>query len=369
MVVSDNVDARLSVDIGGKTRFIGADFSPFGNSSVLVTPRGRGEFSGAKHRRVTVTRYLGGHGSLVVDGGFPTGKQKAPVTVRTATDGSSATIEVTLNSGALTNYIRDPTTLTSGAIEGGIDEMFFLRDDGSFTSIGTPKVITNPSGSNYNIETNGTVVAGIAVGTDIYVNAFQPGHDYNVTGGNAVGGTSFKSFTGVTITGGSGTSGTADVLFSPNNSNVGKIVLSGTYTKFKTGINFAEEDLITFGTISGASPIQATLPARVHLQSENIVDNGRAQRLIDLIPGTTEEKVLAQKGFMFKADHRNTPTIFIGGPTMGSRSGSQLNQYPEGIPLGPADAFFMDISDLSRIYVVADANPTGLYSYIYWMDM
>jgi hypothetical protein len=54
---------------------------------------------------------------------------------------------------------------------------------------------------------------------------------------------------------------------------------------------------------------------------------------------------------------------------MGSRSGSQLNQYPEGIPLGPADAFFMDITDLSRIYVVADADPDGVYSYIYWMDM
>lgn len=360
--MSDNVDARLSVDIGGKTRFIGADFSPFGNSSVLVTPRGRGEFSGAKHRRVTVTRYLGGHGTLVVNSVFPTGKQKAPVTVRTATDGSSATIEVTLNSGTLTNYIRDPTTLTSGAVEGGIDEMFFLRDDGvTFGSIGFPKLITNPSGSNYNIETNGTVAAGIPVGTDIYVNAFQPGYNYNVTGGTTVL-TNHKSFSGVTITGGSGTSGTADVIFDSSG-------VMAAPSKFKTGINFAVEDLITFGTISGASPIQANLPARVHLQSENIVDNGRAQRLIDLIPGTTEEKVLAQKGFMFKADHRNTPTIFIGGPTMGSRSGSQLNQYPEGIPLGPADAFFMDISDLSRIYVVADANPTGLYSYIYWMDM
>ena len=361
MVVSDNVDARLSVDIGGKTRFIGADFSPFGNSSVLVTPRGRGEFSGAKHRRVTVTRYLGGHGSLVVDGGFPTGKQKAPVTVRTETAGSSATIEVTLNSGALTNYIRDPTTLTSGAVEGGIDEMFTIKADGSFTSIGTPKVITNPSGSNYNIETNATVVAGITVGTDIYVNAFQPGYNYSVTGGATVL-TNHKAFYGITITGGSGTSGTADVIFDSSG-------VMAAPSNFKTGINFAEEDLITFGTITGASPAQANLPARVHLQSENIVDNGRAQRLIDLIPGTTEEKVLAQKGFLFKADHRNTPTIFIGGPTMGSRSGSQLNQYPEGIPLGPADAFFMDITDLSRIYVVADANPTGVYSYIYWMDM
>jgi len=368
MVVSDNVDARLSVDIGGKTRFIGADFSPFGNSSVLVTPRGRGEFSGAKHRRVTVTRYLGGHGSLSasINGQinvFPSGKQKAPVTVRTATDGSSATIEVTLNSGALTNYIRDPTTLTSGAVTGGIDEMFFLRDDGvTFDSIGFPKVITNPSGSNYDIETNGTVADGIPVGTDIYVNAFQPGYNYNVTGGVAVG--SSKSFTGVTITGGSGTSGTADVLFNSSS----KMVLNTLYTRFKTGANFAVEDLISF-TISGATPVEANLPARVHLQSTNLEDLGRAQRLIDLIPGTTEEKVLAQKGFMFKADHRNTPTIFIGGPTMGSRSGSQLNQYPEGIPLGPADAFFMDITDLSRIYVVADANPTGVYSYIYWMDM
>lgn len=362
MVVSDNVDARLSVDIGGKTRFIGADFSPFGNSSVLVTPRGRGEFSGAKHRRVTVTRYLGGHGTLVVNSVFPTGKQKAPVTVRTETAGSSATIEVTLNSGALTNYIRDPTTLTSGAVEGGIDEMFFLRDDGvTFDSIGFPKLITNPSGSNYNIETNGTVADGIPVGTDIYVNAFQPGYNYNVTGGVTVL-TNHKSFSGVTITGGSGTSGTADVIFDSSG-------VMAAPSKFKTGINFAVEDLITFGTISGASPAQANLPARVHLQSENIVDNGRAHRLIDLIPGTTEEKVLAQKGFLFKADHRNTPTIFIGGPTMGSRSGSQLNQYPEGIPLGPADAFFMDITDLSRIYVVADANPTGVYSYIYWMDM
>ena len=361
MVVSDNVDARLSVDIGGKTRFIGADFSPFGNSSVLVTPRGRGEFSGAKHRRVTVTRYLGGHGTLVVNSVFPTGKQKAPVTVRTTTDGSSATIEVTLNSGALTNYIRDPTTLTSGAVTGGIDEMFFSKPDGSFTSIGTPKVITNPSGSNYNIETNATVVAGITVGTDIYVNAFQPGYNYNVTGGVTVL-TNHKSFSGVTITGGPGTSGTADVVFDSSG-------VMAAPSNFKTGINFAVEDLITFGTISGATPAEANLPARVHLQSTNLEDLGRAQRLIDLIPGTTEEKVLAQKGFMFKADHRNTPTIFIGGPTMGSRSGSQLNQYPEGIPLGPADAFFMDISDLSRIYVVADANPTGLYSYIYWMDM
>ena len=362
MVVSDNVDARLSVDIGGKTRFIGADFSPFGNSSVLVTPRGRGEFSGAKHRRVTVTRYLGGHGTLVVNSVFPTGKQKAPVTVRTATDGSSATIEVTLNSGALTNYIRDPTTLTSGAVTGGIDEMFFLRDDGvTFASIGFPKLITNPSGSNYNIETNGTVADGIPVGTDIYVNAFQPGYNYSVTGGTTVL-TNHKAFNGITITGGSGTSGTADVIFDSSG-------VMAAPSNFKTGINFAVEDLITFGTISGASPAQANLPARVHLQSENIVDNGRAHRLIDLIPGTTEEKVLAQKGFLFKADHRNTPTIFIGGPTMGSRSGSQLNQYPEGIPLGPADAFFMDITDLSRIYVVADANPTGVYSYIYWMDM
>lgn len=368
MAVSDNVDARLSVDIGGKTRFIGADFSPFGNSSVLVTPRGRGEFSGAKHRRVTVTRYLGGHGSLSasINGQvnvFPSGKQKAPVTVRTETTGSSATIEVTLNSGALTNYIRDPTTLTSGAVTGGVDEMFILRVDGTFTSIGTPKVITNPSGSNYNIETNATVTGGITVGTDIYVNAFQPGHTYNVTGGSTVL-TDHKSFTGVTITGGSGTSGTADVLFDSS----GAMIRNTIYTRFKTGVNFVVEDLISF-TISGASPVQANLPARVHLQSTNIEDLGRAHRLIDLIPGTTEEKVLAQKGFMFKADHRNTPTIFIGGPTMGSRSGSQLNQYPEGIPLGPADAFFMDISDLSRIYVVADANPTGVYSYIYWMDM
>ena len=368
--MSDGVDARLSVDIGGKTRFIGADFSPYGNTSVLVTPRGRGEFSGAKHRRVTITNYLGGHGTLSAGeyvNVFPSGKQKAPVTVRTETTGSSATIEVTLTSGALTNYIRDPTTLTSGAVTNGIDEMFFMREDGSFTSIGFPKVITNPSGSNYNIETNATIAGGIEVGTDIYVNAFQAGHDYNATGGTAPT-SSTKWFEDVTITGGSGTSGTADVLFSVGNDTVGKMVLNGIYTKFETGVNFVEGDLISF-TISGATPVQANLPARVHLQSTNIEDHGSAHRLIDLIPGTTEEKVLAQKGFLFKADHRNTPTIFIGGPTMGSRSGSQLNQYPEGIPLGPADAFFMDISDLSRIYVVADANPTGLYSYIYWMDM
>jgi hypothetical protein len=361
--VSDPVDANLAVDIGGKKRFISADYSPFGDTSLLVTQKGRGEFSGAKHRRVTVTRYLGGYGSL--RNAFPTGKQKAPVTVRTETTGSSSTIEVTLNSGALTNYIRDPTTLTSGAVTNGIDEMFILVD-GTFTSIGFPKVITNPSGSNYDIETNATVAAGIEVGTDIYVNAFQPGHTYSITGGTQVISNDYRSFSGVTVTGGSGTSGTADVLFQISTS---KMVLSTLYTRFQTGVNFEEEDLITFGAISGATPNEANLPARVHLQSTNLEDLGRAQRLIDLIPGDTVEDVLAQKGFMFKADHRNTPTIFIGGPTMGIRTGTQLNQYPEGIPLGPADAFFMDITDLSRIYVVADADPTGVYSYIYWMDM
>ena len=365
--MSGSVDANLAVDIGGKKRFVNAVYSPFGDTSLLVTQKGRGGFSGAKHRRVTVTRYLGGYGSL--RNAFPDGKQKAPVTVRTETTGSSNTIEVTLNSGVLTNYIRDPTTLTSGAVTNGIDEMFVLAGDGNFTSIGFPKVITNPSGSNYNIETNATVTGGIEVGTDIYVNAFQPGHTYSITGGAQVPNSSFRYFSGVTVTGGSGTSGTAAVLF---DYSTRKMVLNSVYSAFQTGLNFEEEDLVSF-TISGitdsATPDEANLPARVHLQSTNLEDLGRAQRLIDLLPETTEEKVLAQKGFMFKTDHRNTPTIFIGGPTMGSRTGAQLNQYPEGIPLGPADSFFMDITDLSRIYVVADADPTGVYSYIYWMDM
>mgnify|MGYP003309505834 FL=1 len=60
---------------------------------------------------------------------------------------------------------------------------------------------------------------------------------------------------------------------------------------------------------------------------------------------------------------------FIGGPTMRNLTGTQINQYPEGIPLGPADSFFIDVTELSQIYVIADANPSGVYSYIYWMDM
>ena len=54
---------------------------------------------------------------------------------------------------------------------------------------------------------------------------------------------------------------------------------------------------------------------------------------------------------------------------MRNLTGTQINQYPEGIPLGPADSFFIDVTELSQIYVIADANPSGVYSYIYWMDM
>jgi len=357
------VDANLAVDIGGKKRFISADYSPFGDTSLLVTQKGRGRFSGNKHRRTTVTNFLGGHGSL--RNAFPTGKQKAPVTVSAETPGNSNTIDVILTSGALTNYIRDPTALSSGAVTGGVDEMFVLAGDGTFASIGFPKEISG-SGNTYKIETNATIPSGIPAGTDIYVNAFQPGHTYTITGGTQVMTPSFRSFSGVPVTGGSGTGGTANVLF---DTSTQKMILNTLYTNFQTGINFVEEDLITFGTISGATPVQANLPARVHIQSGNIVDTGKAQRLIDLIPGTTVESVLAQKGFMLKADHRNTPTIFIGGPTMKNLTGAQLSQYPEGIPLGPADSFFIDVTELSQIYVVADSDPSGVFSYIYWMDM
>ena len=120
--MSDGVDANLAVDIGGKKRFISADYSPFGDTSLLVTQKGRGEFSGNKHRRTTVTNWLGGN-QLAGNISFSR-YVLTPLTARLQSDSGSTTLnlqwDTTVESYNLSKYTRDPGATIHG------DELFFL---------------------------------------------------------------------------------------------------------------------------------------------------------------------------------------------------------------------------------------------------
>lgn len=86
---------------------------------------------------------------------------------------------------------------------------------------------------------------------------------------------------------------------------------------------------------------------------------GIAHRLSDLLGGD----VKALKGIIMKTDASNDVTLYIGGLTMGSEAHGDLASYPQGIPLNPGEAFFIDITRLSSLYVICGTNPLGASGY------
>ena len=86
---------------------------------------------------------------------------------------------------------------------------------------------------------------------------------------------------------------------------------------------------------------------------------GIAHRLSDLLGGD----VKALKGIIMKTDTGNDATLYIGGLTMGSEAHGDLATYPQGIPLNPGEAFFIDITRLSSLYVICGTNPLGASGY------
>ena len=374
--MSDGVDANLAVDIGGEKRFISADYSPFGDPSLLVTQKGRGEFSGNKHRRTTVTNWLGGN---QLDGGISFSKYVlTPLTARLQSNSGSTTLnlqwDTTVESYNLSKYTRDPLSTIHG------DELFFLGSGdngvtfGTFQSLGTYKTITESTVDGVRrvqYEMNAGIGGDLLAGEKIYVANFQPGGPYTLSSGGAINTPSsgLRKYSGVSVSGGSGTGGQADITFTSSTGLITEFALHTRFVSPIVGNGYELGDSLTF-SITGTTPAYTGGGGRiVSLTSDNLNLTGIAQQLVELVPELNGKGVKAQKGFMLKADHRNTPTIFIGGPTMRNLTGSQINQYPEGIPLGPADSFFIDVTELSQIYVIADANPSGVYSYIYWMDM
>ena len=86
---------------------------------------------------------------------------------------------------------------------------------------------------------------------------------------------------------------------------------------------------------------------------------GIAHRLSDLLGGD----VKALKGIIMKTDATNDVTLYIGGLTMGSEAHGDLATHPQGIPLNPGEAFFIDITRLSSLYVICGTNPVGASGY------
>lgn len=86
---------------------------------------------------------------------------------------------------------------------------------------------------------------------------------------------------------------------------------------------------------------------------------GIAHRLSDLLGGD----VKALKGIIMKTDAANDVTLYIGGLSMGSEAHGDLASYPQGIPLNPGEAFFIDITRLSSLYVICGTNPLGASGY------
>ena len=374
--MSDGVDANLAVDIGGKKRFISADYSPFGDTSLLVTQKGRGEFSGNKHRRTTVTNWLGGN---QLAGGISFSRYVlTPLTARLQSNSGSTTLnlqwDTTVESYNLSKYTRDPLSTIHG------DELFFQGSEdngvafGTFQSLGTYKTITESTVDGVRrvqYEMNAAIGGDLFADEKIYVANFQPGGPYTLSSGGAINTPSsgLRKYSGVSVSGGSGTGGQADITFTSSTGLITELALHTRFVSPIVGSGYELGDSLTF-SITGTTPAYTGGGGRiVSLTSDNLNLTGIAQQLVELVPELNGKGVKAQKGFMLKADHRNTPTIFIGGPTMRNLTGSQINQYPEGIPLGPADSFFIDVTELSQIYVIADSNPSGVYSYIYWMDM
>jgi len=64
-----------------------------------------------------------------------------------------------------------------------------------------------------------------------------------------------------------------------------------------------------------------------------------------------------------KTDAANDVTLYIGGLTMGSEAHGDLATHPQGIPLNPGEAFFIDITRLSSLYVICGTNPLGASGY------
>ena len=66
---------------------------------------------------------------------------------------------------------------------------------------------------------------------------------------------------------------------------------------------------------------------------------------------TTKLEVIARRGFQFKASSANTGDISLGGSAVvGSATPSSVN----GIPLGPGESLFIEVTQLSHIW--ADAS-------------
>lgn len=374
--MSGSVDANLAVDIGGKKRFVSAVYSPFGDTSLLVTQKGRGRFSGNKHRRSTVTNWLGGNNLAGGTARLPFDERiLTPLSARVEASSGALTLhlqwDTTIEGYNLSKYTRDPL----GSIYG--DELFFLGDgdngvpSGTYQSLGTYKAITETTVDGVRrvqYDMNTGIGGALLAGERIYVANFQPGGPYTISSGGSIDTPSsgYRKYTGVTVAGGTGSGGEASITFDTSTNLIVNLL---THTSFTAGRGYELGDSLTF-SITGATPAYTGGGGRViSLSKYNLGLEGIAQQLVDLVPELNGKGVQAQKGFMLKTDHRNTPTIFIGGPTMRNLTGAQINQYPEGIPLGPADAFFIDVTELSQIYVIADSNPSGVYSYIYWMDM
>jgi len=66
---------------------------------------------------------------------------------------------------------------------------------------------------------------------------------------------------------------------------------------------------------------------------------------------SSKSDVIARRGFQFKASSANTGDISIGGSAVvGSATASSVN----GIPLGPGETLFIEVTQLSKIW--ADAS-------------
>lgn len=93
--------------------------------------------------------------------------------------------------------------------------------------------------------------------------------------------------------------------------------------------------------------------------------NGVPHKMTEFLSGVN---VISQSGFIFKTAGNNTVNIYIGGSPMKENYGN-LATTPQGIPLTPGEAFFINITNLSNLYVIASADPSAGVADLFWLDM
>ncbi len=72
------------------------------------------------------------------------------------------------------------------------------------------------------------------------------------------------------------------------------------------------------------------------------------------------EDVVAQTGFLITADSSNTVNIMLGTSSVSAT---------DGIPLVAGQSIFIDIVRLSKIYAIAQTDPTSETCRMFWLDM